>query len=97
MTEIKEKFTKGDWELDRFGTIKANGETLLVSGVAIPCGYSSNEEVEANTHLITAAPEMYNMLNLALSYMDGDSIEDFAYQYKEIEKLLAKARGENNE
>ncbi len=40
-----------------------------------------------------AAPEMYKMLELAISYMDGDSIEDFTYNYQDITALLAKARG----
>lgn len=37
--------------------------------------------------------DMYEMLELAMSLMDGDSIEDFTYQYKEIESLLKRARG----
>lgn len=38
--------------------------------------------------------DMYEMLELAMSLMDGDSIEDFTYQYKEIESLLKRSRGE---
>jgi len=41
-----------------------------------------------------AAPEMYEMLQLAVSYIDRDSVEDFAYSYQNIKALLAKARGE---
>ena len=40
------------------------------------------------------AQEMYEMLDLAISFMDGDSIEDFAYNYSDIKNLLAKARGD---
>ena len=38
--------------------------------------------------------DMYEMLELAMSLMDGDSIEDFTCQYKEIESLIKRARGE---
>ena len=43
---------------------------------------------------LKVAEEMYRLLELAMSLMDGDSIEDFTYQYQELNALLAKARGE---
>lgn len=63
--------------------------------MALDPSYSRQaEEAIANANLIACAPDMYEMLELAMSLMDGDSIEDFAYQYKEIKSLLKRARGE---
>ena len=49
------------------------------------------EQFHAN--LFQTHADMYEMLELAINLMDGDSIEDFTYQYKEIESLLKRARG----
>ena len=84
------KFTKGEWKVDRF-----------VNNKGFEISFNDDGEVvadyvyeEADAHLIAAAPEMYRMLELALSRMDDDSIEDFVYSYQDIKQLLAKARGE---
>ena len=41
-----------------------------------------------------AAPEMYEMLELAVSYMDGGNTRELVHNYQDIATLLAKARGE---
>jgi hypothetical protein len=51
-------------------------------------------QIEYIENATLAHADMYEMLKLAISLMDGDSIEDFTYQYKEIESLLKRARGE---
>lgn len=63
------KFTPGPWVRDSYGTIRAGRETLRVNGVALPCGGkpSDFEEVEANSRLIVAAPEL---LAAALNALD---------------------------
>lgn len=100
------KFTKGEWELNRY-TSTVNGYTRVFAyeiwcgnkcivyktDIEYPCEDIKNEYL-ANAHLIAAAPAMYRILELAMSYMDGDSIEDFVYSYQDIKQLLAKARGE---
>ena len=50
----------------------------------------SNPELEANAHLIAAAPEMYEILS-EINYQLGSVYGD------RINELLAKARGEQND
>lgn len=50
-------FTPGPWYQDEYGTVKAQGETLRLEGVALVC-YSS-EEAKANARLISSAPELF--------------------------------------
>lgn len=87
------KFTKGEWvaRTEEFGGMQI--ALVYVSGGGFDVSGAPN--AIANAHLIAAAPEMYEMLKLAISLMDGDSIEDFGYQYQEIQTLLTKARGES--
>lgn len=49
----------------------------------------SNPELEANAHLIAAAPELYELLE---EMSDYDECQRFK---KQINQLLAKARGEH--
>ena len=89
----KEKFTQGNWELDDDGHVVIDlGDDVweIICDMCDPL----NEEEEANASLITAAPEMYNMLKDFVAYVEGDCSEDFLYRYHEIKELLAKARGE---
>lgn len=87
------KFTKGEWvaRTEKFGGMQIG--LVYVDGGGFDI--SDAPDAVANAHLIAAAPEMYAMLEMAISLMDGDSIEDFTYQYREILELLAKARGES--
>lgn len=92
---MKEKFTKGKWEVDSSYGIRSN--EVSVCEVYCNTAWLGNdtlaldptEEHIANAHLISAAPEMYAML---------DSIkEDYGIYnkvYSDIESLLAKSRGE---
>ena len=82
------KFTKGEWVV-QFGDMVFSSDGVNNEQVAAVCNDDNND-----VHLIAAAPEMYAMLKTAISYMDGDSVEDFTYHYQEIKQLLAKARGE---
>lgn len=67
-----------------------DSDGLYIGQACIGVAYSESRYA----HLFAAAPEMYAMLDLAISYMDGDAVEDFTYSYQDIKKLLAKARGE---
>jgi hypothetical protein len=51
-------------------------------------GEDSNPELEANAHLIAAAPELYGLLEEMADY---DECQRFK---KQINQLLSKARGE---
>lgn len=53
------------------------------------------EEQQANAHLIAAAPEMYEMLDaVALDLIEAGGKGNLTTA-REIENILAKARGEN--
>lgn len=98
------KFTKGEWRRH----YSPNGQEYVICDGRRNGGYAvaslSGSNSKANAHLIAAAPEMYAMLEKAKTL-----IEDYDYDYfcsrgfgewsapessTEIEKLLAKARGE---
>lgn len=87
---LEEKFTKGEWRVTHFANgqmrIFRYGRDYKEPDIAITYG----ENDVANAHLIAAAPEMYNFLDDLLRNHDlGVDMDD------EIEKLLAKARGES--
>lgn len=91
-----EKFTKGPWVVDKYGNIVQQGgkptdarDCIRAGGLAL----TTNEgEPMANRHLIAAAPEMYEMLSSLLANSSFNVEHPAAAE--EIEKLLAKARGE---
>lgn len=94
MSEVK--FTSGEW-IAREDECSCVGDFEVVANIEDDGDYdliAENIQCETDAHLIATAPEMYRMLELAMSYMDGDSIEDFVYSYQDIKQLLAKARGE---
>lgn len=80
------KFTKGPWEYDNRMI-----EVLADNGAEPVCFDVCSDE---NGHLIAAAPEMYEMLDALCTYLiDLDSLGT-THKARQIEKLLAKARGE---
>ena len=98
------KFTKGDWIVyDRtMGWGNIRGEELVIGMGSYNEDYtyhycshkitieSDEDEARANAHLIAAAPDMYEMLEMLVN---GDSINDHSIE-KEVKALLTKARGE---
>jgi len=82
------KFTKGEWVISERHNeyyVEANHDSegfcdLICEGV-----YE-----EENAHLISAAPEMYEMLERCKKEMSKSG-----YDASPIENLLAKARGES--
>jgi len=93
------KFTKGEWFaiVDDECCFIDNCEKGLIADLEesdAPC-----DEAEANAHLIAAAPDMYAMLeglSELMPFLDEQThpqIECDALKY-DIDKLLAKARGE---
>ena len=101
-----EKFTKGDWEVD-----KSYHTMLMVSGGDVPvceiqcrtendtCTTMPTEEEKANANLIAAAPEMYRLLEKFIP-CDEDGNGEFIYndgsEYlgEAVNKLLEKALGQ---
>lgn len=105
----EEKFTRGDWvvmDKSELGKNETNNIVRMESkkknrynAVPYACigGFpdeNAKEEIEANTHLIAAAPEMYWLLADVSKSIDhcGDEI-DVDFIKNSIDKLLAKARG----
>ena len=96
-----EKFTQGDYISD-FGIVT---EENIGIAQCFDNSVVNEEEAEANCHLIAAAPEMYRMLESVHNLLSGyllympirTSMERQQYEHKvkQIEKLLKKARGEN--
>ncbi len=81
------KFTKGPWQFTPCGPADSEG-----MGICAMWGdyETEKENMDANAKLISVAPDMYEMLN---HLIDHDCINDSSL-HKEVEILLAKARGE---
>ena len=96
------KFTKGDWvgfkdgkwSSDYVNDYALDGDNnpswvqIICDEQAVAIVPNHGRTLDANAHLIAAAPEMYEMLD-ELSILD-----DCQMLKPEIKKLLAKARGE---
>lgn len=93
------KFSNGQWEIDEVCwdegswsiNMAHNGTIHYAAATVVTCmeGGENNkkerERLEANAHLIKAAPKMYQFIE-GLQLCVGDQIK--------AEKLLAEARGE---
>ena len=82
--EAKTEFTKGEWE-SNYGTVSC-GDIRVADCELNNMAYTPTEI--ANAHLIAAAPEMYAMLQKVCEF------HPHLCCIKDIEKLLAKARGQ---
>lgn len=59
---MKTKHTQGEWAVNKYGSVvDSKDRTIKVSGICI-AGHT-DEEVEANTKLIAAAPELLQILS----------------------------------
>lgn len=92
-----EKFTPGEWEIEEHELSVKNCEMFgfrIKTDSKIICAANSNElknkpEMQANAHLIAAAPEMYRLLE----QLHG-TLERVPILQSEIENVLKKAGGE---
>lgn len=57
--------------------------------------HDNDDETEATTHLLAAAPDMYGLLDMMQTFLEvsGDENTRIAF-LTQIKKVLAKARGE---
>ena len=100
---MSEKWTKGPWRVRDERIVGADGQTIRMSGVALPCGYvPKNDESFSNMNLAAAAPEMYEIITALLEYIDAIPPEVVAslptmpgVSRDWIESVGAKARGES--
>ena len=94
------KFTKGDWsisEMDHYPhEIVINIETPLgrrwICEIANPNTAEKANEINANAHLISAAPDMYE----ALASLQKECIAK-GWNIEKVNKALAKANGVSDE
>ena len=99
------KFTKGPWKvydrgrnphdvsnpnLARFW-IGAGETDFRGPGEIVPISGEPHLDVEANAYLIAAAPEMYDILAALIMF---GPLKHLGIVKSDIEKILAKARGE---
>lgn len=105
MSERKEKFTPGPWRVHldkRNGTVCAIIEDKSGDCVARTVYRFHRGERNANGHLITAAPEMYALLDkcescirhLLYETVDDPVFDEAENTIREIQELLKKARGD---
>jgi len=84
---METKFSKGPWQYTKAGPAD-------VAGMAICSVWGDGEVREADTHLIAAAPEMYDMLSDAADMLMQSCETGDQQHASDIRKLMAKARGE---
>jgi hypothetical protein len=105
------KFTPGPWRTfdptnpEGWHGIEAESGSIVIfgnpsrdyGGVRAPHGETRKVEATANAHLIAAAPELFNFVDIVAS-MDGDGGLDPANMLRALIQdargLRAKARGE---
>lgn len=106
---MESKFTRGEWEVvyyttkhhgfDKVFAYEVWSDNVCVVGKTNTnyAGNKINNELLANAHLISAAPELYNEVEMYISLLNA-LIEDGHTGYIErrnrVVNSLAKARGE---
>lgn len=87
----KTKFTSGEWRVspESFNVYSDGGNLIAVTGTHITAG----DERKANAALIASAPELYMELQEVSNYLRTKL--GMGEWENDIEKLLAKARGES--
>ena len=92
------KFTKGEWaKRDNAIGIIDDSDTQSYGMIRFICHvdkYDFESEWQANAHLIATAPDMYKELDKLLEILNHETKSVTSLDVCRIEKLLAKARGE---
>lgn len=105
MMSNETKWTPGEWLLTESETMvyALNNEQHPVNRFSAQLGPGwsdevhriDGEELRANAHLIAAAPELYEALDMLMNVSGpGDAEQLLAEERENIIALLAKARGE---
>ena len=90
------EFTPGPWAVNpNKAQVDVMPSMVPVCLLLWPTEHRSEEETEANAHLIAAAPEMYEACKTALTVTGGSKNWDGLTHgfLVEIEKAVAKAEG----
>ena len=99
---MSEKWTKGPWEIRKYkapyGSRAMAVEILTDEIIVAKLGVELDDECKANAHLIAAAPDLYDALELIygrLLMSDRDGGSRITAEDGEMAELaLKKARGE---
>jgi len=89
-------YTKGEWkaEQDAANSIRIfSQDSEQIASVMDYDGNDITEEMEANAHLIAAAPDAYKELKEAYGMGLFDGCDDI--QFNRIKQALAKAEGKD--
>ena len=85
--------TPGPWHRDEYGNvIDLNGERVVFAGVS--CAMTNQPIAEANTYLITAAPDLLAACEAAV---DALYVARFDLRRESMSAAIAKAKGESND
>ena len=87
------EFTKGPWVKDGLHVFGVGGEKVIVSDGPAFGSASHFKSAKANSHLIMAAPDMYDALWYCLDSL-GSECALPADCVNQVKIALAKARGE---
>ncbi len=88
---VTQKWTNGPWKVQTWRVVDSRGEGGIATTVI--CDTANNaktrtDENQANALLISKAPEMYEMLRIALTLPGPRSIAEEVWR-KRVESLLA--------
>jgi len=93
-----EKFTPGPWDVDKHcGQNQVHDSNCNF----VACTYSGHFTAEQNTinaHLIAAAPDMYDVIDRLVPWLENDpnaDSDEYCSFAKEMRRVLKKARGES--
>ena len=99
MSEQKEKFTPGVWVANKpeksngWWEVNDGGRTFPIALIYLSI-YARKDEIEANAHLIAAAPVMYELIKKHVQYSDAFShvrtIKEANDLGEKLDKLNAK-------
>jgi len=92
-------YTKGEW---KYHTVTGEIQSVLLgdNGFIKICDITPQDSLgrmEANAHLIAAAPEMYRALEILMMDLKGNNATMSRAMGEIITKALAKTKGEDNE
>jgi hypothetical protein len=76
------------WEIHYDG-----GQLASLSMVDDPASPPPREEIEANAHLLEAAPDLLEACKLAARYWDGEYNHDQSHVTRALSAAIAKAEG----
>ncbi|MBI6188699.1 hypothetical protein JEP98_05935 [Providencia rettgeri] len=88
------KGSKAPWNYDGNirGAVEGSIDDLVAS--VYPMHYENAEEMKANAHLIAAAPELLQALQLIISYHDDGNVGLYYEDLALARKAIANASGQ---